>query len=154
MTGSLTIEPTIEFVKDMVPLRYPVLLVDRVLEWQQGERIIAIKAFTANEPMFGTHSPDLNAPVEALMIESMVQVAGLTLPKRAGKWVFLRGLDKVEILRQVQDGDRVVTEAIKMWDRGSMFRVRAVSRVEGVDVISGEITYVYLDSAAEDDDAI
>ncbi len=140
--------PTIEYVMEMVPLRFPVLLVDSVLEWIPGERIVAVKAFTANEPFFGTDCLEADAPVEALVIESMVQVAGLTLPKRAGKYVYLLSFDKVVIHRAVHFGDLLVTRAAKVFSRRNMFRVAAESKIEDATVISGEITYAYMDSPA------
>ena len=140
--------PTIEYIMEMVPLRFPVLLVDSVLEWVPGERIVALKTFTADEPFFGTESMEASAPPEALVIESMVQVAGLTLPKRSGKYVYLLGLDKISISQAVRFGDCLVTRANNVFERRNLFRVAAESQVDGVSVISGEITYAYLDAPA------
>jgi 3-hydroxymyristoyl/3-hydroxydecanoyl-(acyl carrier protein) dehydratase len=147
METTVHIEPTVEYIKGLVPLRFPVLLVDRVMEWTPGEHIVAIKCFTANESCFGTSVSNLNRPAEAMMVESMVQVAGLTLPKRPGKYVYLLGLDNVEIHRRVEFGDIVVTTARKLWLRANMFRIRAESKVDGEPAISGDITYGYLDAA-------
>jgi len=149
MQPSTLIQPTVEYIESMVPLRYPVLLVDRVLEWTPGERITALKCFTTNEPCFGTNVSEFNQPFEATMIESMVQVAGLTLPKRAGKYVYLLGLSNVEIHRRTQFGEMVITTAQKQWLRGNMFRIKAESKADGELLISGEITYVYLDAVDE-----
>lgn len=146
MSLPVSIEPTVEYIMEMVPLRYPVLLMDRVLEWVPGERVVAIKAFTAGEPLFGTDTPNAKAPPEALMVEAMLQVGGLTLPRRDGKYVYLLGLDNVEIHRPVQFGEVLVTQAEKLWERGKMFRVAIVSRAQGETALSGEVTFAYLDA--------
>ena len=146
MSSTASVNPTVEFVKSLVPLRFPVLLVDRVLEWTPGERIIAEKQFTANEPFFGTDSPDASEPASALMLEAMVQVAGLTIPKREGKYVYLLGLDKIEIHRRIRIGETMQTIAHKLWERGKIFQVRADSQSGGEPVISGNVSYVYLDA--------
>jgi 3-hydroxyacyl-[acyl-carrier-protein] dehydratase len=150
MSLAADVLPTVEYIQSLVPLRYPVLFVDHVLEWTPGEHITAIKQFTANEPCFGATVGSRGMPAEAMMIESMVQVAGLTLPKRPGKYVYLLGLNNIEIHRRVRAGDQMTTKAEKMWLRGNMFRIKAASMVDDEPVISGEITYVYLDGERDE----
>ncbi len=151
-TGSQEIEPTVEYIKSLVALRFPVLLVDRVLEWTPGERIVAMKCFTANEPTFGTNNSDITEPPAALVLEAMVQVAGLTVPKRAGRYVFLLGFDNVQYCapgeRRPQFGDQMITTATATSVRSKMFIAHAESRVEGEIVLSGDVRYIYLDSPA------
>jgi 3-hydroxyacyl-[acyl-carrier-protein] dehydratase len=135
----------IEFVKRVNPLRYPVLLIDRILSLEPGEHVVALKNFSAGETTFGVSCLELNAPPEPLVIESMVQAAGLTIPRREGKYAFLAALDNVQFETRIQYGDTLITEATRLWSKGPVVNVRAEAKVNGERVISGDITYVYQD---------
>ena len=104
-------------IERLLPHRYPMLLVDRVLEWEAGRFIRAIKNVTANEPFFQGHFPGNPVMPGVLVIESMAQAAGLlTMLSDAARQdgsqlVLFAGIDKARFKRQVIPGDTLLLEA-------------------------------------------
>lgn len=104
-------------IERLLPHRYPMLLVDRVLEWEAGKFIRAIKNVTANEPFFQGHFPGNPVMPGVLVIESMAQAAGLLTmlsdPARqdGSQLVLFAGIDKARFKRQVIPGDTLLLEA-------------------------------------------
>ena len=104
-------------IERLLPHRYPMLLVDRVLEWEAGKFIRAIKNVTANEPFFQGHFPGNPLMPGVLVIESMAQAAGLlTMLSDAARQdgsqlVLFAGIDKARFKRQVIPGDTLLLEA-------------------------------------------
>lgn len=104
-------------IERLLPHRYPMLLVDRVLEWDAGRFIRAIKNVTANEPFFQGHFPGNPVMPGVLVIESMAQAAGLlTMLSDAARQdgsqlVLFAGIDKARFKRQVIPGDTLLLEA-------------------------------------------
>ncbi len=121
----------IHAIRATLPHRYPMLLVDRVLELEPGVRIRALKNVTINEPFFPGHFP--NAPVMpgVLIIEALAQACALLAyrsdPASAGKLFLFAGIDEARFKRQVIPGDALVLEAT--FDKGmrdvSKYTVRA-----------------------------
>ncbi|MFA5536247.1 MAG: 3-hydroxyacyl-ACP dehydratase FabZ [Bacillota bacterium] len=88
--------------------RFPFLLVDRILELEEGKRALGIKNVSINEPFFQGHFPDYPVMPGVLIVEALAQVGAvalLSLPEYAGKLVFFAGLEKVRFRRQVIPGD-------------------------------------------------
>ena len=115
-----------------LPHRYPFLLVDRVLELEPGERIVAIKNVTANEPQFTGHWPENPVMPGVLILEAMAQVGGVMLlcqAEDAGKTPYFVGCDEVRWRRQVVPGDQLVIEAQMERRKGRIGRARAVAKV-------------------------
>ena len=115
-----------------LPHRYPFLLVDRVLELEPGQRIVAIKNVTANEPQFTGHWPGNPVMPGVLLLEAMAQVGGVMLlcqAEDAGKTPYFVGCEEVRWRRQVVPGDQLVIEAHMERRRGRIGRARAVARV-------------------------
>jgi 3-hydroxyacyl-[acyl-carrier-protein] dehydratase len=105
---------TIQEIRKDVPHRYPFLLIDRVLEFESGKSILALKNITANEDYFNGHFPERPIMPGVLMIEALAQAAGLlifyTNNVRADEktnWYFLAGIDKARIKRRVEPGDQL-----------------------------------------------
>lgn len=104
-------------IERLLPHRYPMLLVDRVLDWEAGRFIRAIKNVTANEPFFQGHFPGNPVMPGVLVIESMAQAAGLlTMLSDAARQdgsqlVLFAGIDKARFKRQVIPGDTLLLEA-------------------------------------------
>ncbi|MFA5494570.1 MAG: 3-hydroxyacyl-ACP dehydratase FabZ [Porticoccaceae bacterium] len=104
-------------IKELLPHRYPFLLVDRVVEIVPGERIIAYKNITANEEVFNGHFPKVPIFPGVMIIEAMAQTAGVlgfaTVNKRAEDDVLylFAGVDGVRFKRQVVPGDRLMLHA-------------------------------------------
>jgi 3-hydroxyacyl-[acyl-carrier-protein] dehydratase len=102
---------TIEEIKEYLPHRYPFLLIDRVVAFESGKRIVAVKNVTANEPFFAGHFPHFAVMPGVLVIEAMAQAAAvLSLRslghKNDGKWVYyFVGIDGARFKRPVTPGD-------------------------------------------------
>src|SRR5277367_2475010 len=103
----------IQAIRDILPHRYPMLLVDAILELEE-ERIVGIKNVTANEPFFQGHFPDFPVMPGVLIIEAMAQVAGVlvlkTIPDRENKLVLLVGVEKARFRKPVVPGDTLRME--------------------------------------------
>ncbi|NVI96437.1 3-hydroxyacyl-ACP dehydratase FabZ, partial [Enterococcus gallinarum] len=98
----------IQEIKEIIPHRYPLLLIDRVDEMVEGERIIAKKNVTINEPFFQGHFPEEPVMPGVLIVEAMAQagaVALLSLEQFKGKTAYFGGLDKAKFRRKVTPGD-------------------------------------------------
>jgi 3-hydroxyacyl-[acyl-carrier-protein] dehydratase len=124
-------------IMDFLPHRYPFLLVDRVLEMEAGERIVAIKNVTWNEPYFTGHFPGDPVMPGVLQIEALAQAAAILgyqshegLAERGGG-VLLMGLDKVRFRRKVIPGDVLRLEVNVTQKRGKTWKVEGSATVEG-----------------------
>ncbi len=137
---------TIQEILKLLPHRYPMLLVDRVLEIEPGKRIKAIKNVTANEPHFTGHFPGAPIMPGVLILESMAQCGALMflqeLPDRESKLFLFGGVDKARFRRPVVPGDQLVIEVECIQRRSNSARVRGVAMVDGVVVAEAEILSV------------
>jgi 3-hydroxyacyl-[acyl-carrier-protein] dehydratase len=110
-------ELDIGIIRRLLPHRYPMLLVDRVLDWQPGSFVRAVKNVTINEPFFQGHFPAYPVMPGVLVIEAMAQVAGLLtmlsdVARRDGsQLVLFAGIDEARFKRQVAPGDTLLLEA-------------------------------------------
>src|SRR5699024_10182991 len=103
----------VQQIKDIIPHRYPILLVDQVLEKKSGERVVAFKNVTANEPFFEGHFPDYPVRPGVLILEALAQtgaIAVLEMEKNKWKIGFLAGVDKCRFKREVNPGDQLCIE--------------------------------------------
>ncbi|MGA8032459.1 MAG: 3-hydroxyacyl-ACP dehydratase FabZ [Casimicrobiaceae bacterium] len=120
-------------IQRLLPHRYPMLLVDRVLDWEAGKFIRGLKNVTANEPFFQGHFPDYKVMPGVLVVEAMAQLAGLLtmlseFARRDGsQLVLFAGIDDARFKRQVVPGDTLMLEAnLERAVRGvGRFRTRA-----------------------------
>ena len=121
----------------LLPHRYPFLLIDRVLEMEPRQRIVAIKNVTANEPQFTGHFPDFPIMPAVMTIEAMAQAGGALLltevPDRDSKLMFFTGIDKASFRRQIVPGDQLRIE-VKVLN----WRSRAV-RMQGECTVDGQV---------------
>jgi len=110
-------ELDIGMIRRLLPHRYPMLLVDRVLDWKAGKFIRGIKNVTVNEPFFQGHFPAYPVMPGVLVIEALAQVAGLLtmlsdVARRDGsQLVLFAGIDSARFKRQVLPGDALLLEA-------------------------------------------
>lgn len=98
----------------LVPHRYPMLLIDRVLELEDAKRAVAVKNVSINEPFFVGHYPGTPIMPGVLIVEAMAQLSGVLLSSRldhTGKLAVLLSMDKVKLRRPVSPGDQLVLEA-------------------------------------------
>ncbi len=132
-----------EKIQEALPHRYPMLLVDRVLE-QTDQHIVALKNVTINEPFFQGHFPGYPVMPGVLIMEALAQTAGvleLSKPENQGKLVFYAGMDKVRFKKQVRPGDQLVMTVTFLKRRGRMAVVSAKAEVDGQLAASGILTF-------------
>ena len=126
-------ELDISIIRRLLPHRYPMLLVDRVLDWEPGQFLRGLKNVTIDEPFFQGHFPAYPVMPGVLVIEAMAQVAGLLtmlsdVARRDGsQLVLFAGIDEARFKRQVMPGDTLFLEAnLELAVRGiGRFRTRA-----------------------------
>ena len=133
----------LEKILELLPHRYPFLLVDRVLEVDGTRRIVGLKNVTFNEPFFQGHFPGHPVMPGVLIIEAMAQTGGLLLmeqiPDRASKVVYFMALDNVKFRKPVLPGDQLRMEVEMMQFRGKVARMKGTARVEGQVVAEAEM---------------
>ncbi|MGE0539671.1 MAG: 3-hydroxyacyl-ACP dehydratase FabZ [Dehalococcoidia bacterium] len=131
-------------ILDVLPHRYPFLLIDRMTEVEPGVRAAGIKQVTINEWFFQGHFPGQPVMPGVLMVEALAQVGAVALlsqPEHQGKIVFFAGIDGVRFRRMVVPGDTLTlnVELTKM--RGRVGKGRGEGRVDGQLAVEGELTF-------------
>lgn len=135
-------------IQGLLPHRYPFLLVDRVLELEPQQRILALKNVSANEPFFQGHFPGHPVMPGVLVVEAMAQAGGLltqlSLQHEGGagkqeKLFYLVKVDNARFSRMVVPGDQLLLEVRLKRQIRNMAQYEGVARVDGKDVASAEI---------------
>jgi len=131
-------------IMNVIPHRYPFLLVDRILELESGKRAVAIKNVTANEAFFQGHFPARPVMPGVLLVEAMAQVAGVVVlsnPELAGKLAFFMSVDAVKFRKVVEPGDQVVMEVEITKARSRVAQAKGVCKVDGEIVCEAEMGF-------------
>ncbi len=140
---------TIEDIMQVLPHRYPFLLVDRILEIEEGKRIVGLKNVTINEPFFQGHFPGHPIMPGVLIIESMAQVGGMllmrTIADPSSKVVYFMSLDNIKFRRPVRPGDQLRLELEVTQLRGATCRMRGVASVDGQVAAEAEMAAIVRD---------
>ncbi len=153
-------------VASVLPHRYPFLLVDRVVELSAGQRIVALKNVTINEPFFVGHFPARPLMPGVLICEAVVQAGGIlarssvdssaetAVPPRLSvqsppRLAMLTGLDRVRFRRQVVPGDQLLMEVEILRRRGAFWKMQGTARVDGQVAAELEFTVVDVDPESE-----
>ena len=129
---------TIDIVKimDMIPHRYPILLVDRILELEHGERAVSLKNVTMNEPHFMGHFPGFPVMPGVLIIEAMAQTAAIVVVESmgedaAGRVVYFMTIDSAKFRYPVVPGDSMHIHVEKVQSRGAVWKFKGQAIVDG-----------------------
>ena len=140
----------IQAIREILPHRYPMLLVDRIEELE-ADRIVGIKNVTVNEPFFDGHFPDYPVMPGVLIVEAMAQVAGVLvlsqIPDRKNKLVLLAGVDGAKFRRPVRPGDQLRIEMKLSKRKATMAKMSGTASVNGVVVAEAEMLCVLADRA-------
>lgn len=132
-------------VMEFLPHRYPFLMIDKVVDYQAGERLLAVKNVTYNEPQFTGHFPHNPIMPGVLVIEALAQATGLlsmkTLTDRGEDFgeYYLVGIDNARFKRSVVPGDQLMIEAVFKKNRRNIWSFSASATVEGELVVSADI---------------
>jgi 3-hydroxyacyl-[acyl-carrier-protein] dehydratase len=131
-------------IMEMIPHRYPFLLIDRIVDFVPGERAVGLKNVSINEPQFQGHFPAFPVMPGVLIIESMAQTAAIlvvqTLGKDAeGKLVYFMTIDEARFRKPVVPGDTMYIHIEKLQVRRNVWKFRAEAKVDGR--VCAEATY-------------
>lgn len=140
-------------IMDLLPHRYPFLLVDRVVELDPGKRIVGIKNVTINEPFFQGHFPGHPVMPGVLIIESMAQVGGLLALKALGgekRLAYFAGIDNAKFKRPVVPGDQLRIEVEVIAHKGPIWKMHGVVKVGDVVVAKADVTASIFDSVMQE----
>ncbi|BBO28685.1 MAG: 3-hydroxyacyl-ACP dehydratase FabZ [Pseudomonadota bacterium] len=140
MASSLNIIEIRE-IMDLLPHRYPFLLIDRVTDYELGVSIKAYKNITLNEPCFTGHFPDYPIFPGVLILEAMAQAAGILGFKTVGKsdkLYLYAGIDNARFKRPVTPGDRLDFEVCLVKERRGIWKFKGVASVDGEEACSAE----------------
>jgi beta-hydroxyacyl-ACP dehydratase FabZ len=137
---------TINEIMKILPHRYPMLLVDRILEIDGGKRIVGLKNVTANEQFFQGHFPGAPVMPGVLIVEAMAQCCAVLflrdLPERDTKLFLFGSIDKARFRRPVFPGDQLRLECEVLQKRSNTVRMKGVASVDGIVVAEAEMLSV------------
>ena len=125
-------------IMEILPHRYPILLVDRILEYEEGKRIVGLKNVSVNEPVFQGHFPGFPLFPGVYILEAMAQVGGILMIKslnlEIGKYaVVFAGIDGARFKKPVFPGDTLILELEVITLK------KALSKMKGVAKVNGEV---------------
>ncbi|EGD48390.1 beta-hydroxyacyl-(acyl-carrier-protein) dehydratase FabZ [Ruminiclostridium papyrosolvens DSM 2782] len=131
-------------VRELLPHRYPFLLVDKVIELEPGKKIVAVKNVSINEPFFQGHFPEYPIMPGVLIVEALAQAAGIAvavLEENKGKLGVLAGVDGMKFKNQVMPGDVLTLEAEILMSRLGVTKAKVKASVDGKVAAEGEVKF-------------
>jgi 3-hydroxyacyl-[acyl-carrier-protein] dehydratase len=138
----------VEQIRNVLPHRYPFLLVDRILELVPEKSARGYKNVTINEEFFEGHFPGHAVMPGVLVCEAMAQVGGvllLSMTGNEGKLAYFGGMDRVRFRKPVVPGDTLMTDVELIATKGNIGKVRAVARVNDEVAAEGEFMFALVD---------
>ena len=138
-------------IAEMIPHRYPFLLVDRLVDVDPGESAVGIKNVTANEPFFQGHFPDRPVMPGVLIIEAMAQTAAVIVVaslggSAEGKLVYFMSIENARFRKPVEPGDQLRLVCRKERQRGNVWKFTGEALVDGTVVAEATYTAMIMDS--------
>jgi len=132
----------IKEIMNILPHRYPFLLVDRILEIQNNEKAVGIKNVTINEPFLQGHFPGNPVMPGVLIVEAMAQVAGVLAFKSGveGTGVLFMSIEKVKFRKPIIPGDQIRFEVNVLHRRGDVWKFAGLAKVDDKVVTEAEFT--------------
>jgi len=132
----------------ILPHRYPFVLIDRILELTPGERVVALKNVTINEPFFQGHFPGRPIMPGVLIVEAMAQAGGILAfssltEELKGSLVYFLGMDKVKFRKPVFPGDPLVLDVTFLKKSTWAAKFSCVATVDGKKVCEAELMATY-----------
>ena len=130
-------------IQEILPHRFPFLLVDKIIELEPRTRIVGIKQVTINEHFFQGHFPEAPVMPGVLQIEALAQVGAILVLRefedRANKIPFFSGIDKARFRRPVVPGDTLTLEVIALRTGSKVQKMHGIARVDGQVTAEAEI---------------
>lgn len=140
---------TVEDIQRIIPHRHPFLLVDRILELEEGKRAVGIKNVSVNEPFFQGHFPGRPIMPGVLIVEALAQVGACAIlsdKDNRGKLALFAGIDGMRFKRQVVPGDCLTLEVELTRVKGPVGKGRARASVGGEVAAEGELMFALVES--------
>lgn len=146
----VTVDIDILRIKELIPHRYPFLMIDKVVEVVAGESAVGVKNVTVNEPFFEGHFPARPVMPGVLIIEAMAQTAAVLVVHTLGaafegKLVYFMTIDNARFRRPVGPGDQIRIHIRKDRHRGAVWKFSAEAKVDGVLVAEASYSAMILD---------
>lgn len=131
-------------IQELLPHRYPFLLIDRVIDFDEGKYLVGLKNVSVNEPQFTGHFPKLPVFPGVLILEAMAQATGLLAFKTFGapkenELYYFASIDKAKFRKPVGPGDQLIIEVEFLKERRGISLFNGVAKVDGEVVCSAEL---------------
>jgi 3-hydroxyacyl-[acyl-carrier-protein] dehydratase len=143
----------IKRVMELLPHRYPMLMIDRIIEMRGTESAIGIKNVSNNEPFFQGHFPGHPVMPGVLIVEAMAQTAGALVLSglgtgAEGKIVYFMSIDRAKFRKPVIPGDVVHVHVAKIQNRGPVWKSNGQAKVDGAVVAEADFAAMIIDQAS------
>lgn len=139
----------IQQIKEIIPHRYPFLLIDRIIEVEEGKRAVGIKNVTTNEEFFNGHFPDYPVMPGVLIVEALAQVSAVIMlmkEENRGKIGLFAGIDNCRFKKQVRPGDQLRLEVEMTRVRGLIAKAHAIATIDDEIVCEADVTFALFDN--------